>query len=361
MEECQNKPPVDYLNKKQMWQILALIVVVGTIWSFLNQQRNAGVEKVQRTFPVMGTIAQVTFYGGKELCGQAADTVRESFEKVSKACNIFDPDSELSRLNKTAYDKPFKCSDQLWQMLQAGRRAYKVSDGAFDITARPLMVLWGFYRKRGESLPSKAETAEALLRTGLDKVIFNDKEKSVKFTVKGMSFDLGGYAKGAAVDLAVDAVSKLGVNCGIINLGGNMRCLSNPPPGRKSFVIGVRDPFNKSAVCGKVQVLNKALATSGNYERYVTIKGKQYTHIMNVKTGRPVADIYSVTVIAPTALDTDIYSTSVFIKGVEYARSVIRHRPDISFLIIRPDADGKTKVYRVNGLENRVKWGELKF
>ena len=176
-----------------------------------------------------------------------------------------------------------------------------------------------------------------------------------------MSFDLGGFAKGAAVDLAAEAVEKLGVNCGIINLGGNMLCLPKPPLGRDSYVIGVRDPFDKSGVCGKVQVLNKALATSGNYERYVTINGKQYTHIMNVKTGMPVADMYSVTVIAPTALDTDIYSTSVFIKGVEFARSVVKLRPDISFLIIRPEADGKTKVYRVNGLENRVKWGEIKF
>lgn len=361
MEECHNKPPVDFLSKKQMWQILAMIVVVGTMWSFFNQMRNHKADKVQRTFPVMGTIAQVTFYGDKKQCENAADAVQDTFNKVSKTCNIFDPESELSKLNQTAYEKPFKCSDRLWEMLQAGRRAYKVSDGAFDITARPLMVLWGFYRKRGESLPSPAETADALRRTGLDKVIFNDKEKSVKFTVKGMSFDLGGYAKGAAVDLAAAEVSKLEVNCGIINLGGNMRCLPKPPPERDAYVIGIRDPFDKSGVCGRVQVLDKALATSGNYERYVTINGKQYTHIMNVKTGQPVADMYSVTVIAPTALDTDIYSTSVFIKGVDYARSVVKLRPDISFLIIRPEADGKTKVYRVNGLENRVKWGELKF
>jgi thiamine biosynthesis lipoprotein len=222
------------------------------------------------------------------------------------------------------------------------------------------MLLWGFYRKRGETLPSAAETTEALSKTGLDKIVFNDLDKSVKFKVRGMSLDLGGMAKGAAVDLAAKAVVKLGVHCGIINLGGNMLCLSEPPPGRETFVIGVRDPMNKAEICSRVEVLDQALATSGNYERYVTIKGKQYTHIMNVRTGKPVSDMYSVTVIAPNALETDIFSTSVFIKGVDYARKIVKSHPELAFLIIQPGPEGKPVITKVNGQDNQVDWGDIK-
>jgi FAD:protein FMN transferase len=356
----ENEQPVQNMTKKQMWQILAMIIVLGSLWSFWSQRRaNNNIEKIDRTYPVMGTIAQVTFYGTREKCEQAADAVHDAFTEVSTVCNLYDPNSELSQLNKTAFDKAFKCSDLLWSMLQQGRRAHTLSDGAFDISARPLMLLWGFYRKRGETLPTEAETLEALAKTGLDKVIFNDQEKGVKFTVRGMSFDLGGMAKGAAVDRAADAVLKLGIRCGIINLGGNMRCLPEPPPKRSAYVIGVRDPFKKDGVCGRVEVLNKALATSGNYERYVTIKGKQYTHIMNVQTGKPVSDMFSVTVIAPTALATDIFSTAVFIKGTDFAREVVKEHPNISFLVIQPGPHDKPLITKINGKNNPVEWGEI--
>ena len=355
-----NQQPLQNMSKKQMWQILALIVVLGTVWSFWSQRRAVGDVKVDRTYPVMGTIAQVTFYGARDKCEKAADAVREAFDEVSTACNIYDGKSELSRLNQTAYDKPFKCGNLLWSLLQEGRRAYSVSDGAFDITARPLMLLWGFYRKRGETLPSDAETAAALEKVGLDKVIFKAEDQSVKFTVRGMSFDLGGMAKGTAVDRAYDVVLKLGIKRGVINLGGNMRCLPEPPPRRKSYIIGVRNPFKKDDICGRVEVLGKALATSGNYERYVTIKGKQYTHIMNVRTGKPVTNMYSVTVIAPTALDTDIFSTAVFIKGTDFARRTAKELPDISFLVIQPGPGGKPLVTKINGIKNPVEWGDVK-
>ncbi len=365
-ENHNNQPPLKNMTKKQMWQILLMILVIGTVWSYLAQKQRPAAEpkpdivKTERTYPIMGTIAQVTFYTKTESQGEmAADAVLNTFTGVSNACNIYNPQSELSRLNKTAFDKPFKCSDMLWHLLQAGRKAYNLSGGDFDISARPLMLLWGFYRKRGETLPSAAETTEALGKTGLDKVVFNDLDKSVKFKVSGMSLDLGGMAKGAAVDLAAKAVVKLGVHCGIINLGGNMLCLSVPPPGRETFVIGVRNPLNKAEICDRVEVLDQALATSGNYERYVTIKGKQYTHIMNVRTGKPVSDMYSVTVIAPTALETDIFSTSVFIKGVAYARDIVKSHPELAFLIIQPGPQGKPVITEVNGQDNQVEWGDV--
>lgn len=222
-------------------------------------------------------------------------------------------------------------------LLLESRKAYAFSDGAFDITSKPLMDLWGFYQKRGGSLPTELEIAEAQSRVGLNKVIFNDDDRSVKFTVPGMSFDLGGIAKGYAVDRAFEAVSKFGIRRGVINLGGNLRLFPEPPPGRNAYRVGVRNPENKSELLEEtLELCNVSLSTSGDYERFVTIGGVQYGHIMNPVTGRPTQGTHSVTVIAPSALLADWLSTAIFLQG-----EALAHRAESSFggvavLIARP-------------------------
>ena len=323
-----------------LWQFLIppLIVMLSFFVLYYTWQPKpepaAALEKATRTYPIMGTMAEVTLYGSPELTEKAADTVYDVFKEVETTCNIFNPNSELSRLNREAGEHPFKCGPLLWDALQGGRKAWKLSDGAFDITARPLMVLWGFYSKQ-KQLPSREEINKALAVVGLDKVEFDDQSHTVKFKVKGMSFDLGGIAKGFAVDRAVRAVKKLGVKCGIINLAGNMYCFPEPPPGRESYRIGIRNPLNKAEACGVINVKNISIATSGNYERYVVIDGKRYTHIMNVKTGLPVAHMLSVTVVTPSAETADAMSTSIFINGEDFARKIRAQIPGTSVLIIR--------------------------
>jgi thiamine biosynthesis lipoprotein len=343
------------VSKRQYWGTIMAILVVGVMWAVVRQQGGSTkddeasvkqqlLNRVQRTYPVMGTFAKTVFYGKTELSEKASDTVRDIFFKVQDACNIFNPASELSRLNASAFNKPFKCSPLLWEVLLLSRKAYKVSGGSFDVTARPLMVLWGFYRKRGDSLPSEVEIQKAMRSVGMDKVMFNDKERSVKFTVSGMSFDLGGIAKGFAVDMAAEEVLKQGVKQGVIDLGGNMFCLPEPPPGKQVYTIGIRNPMEKEQVCGLVKMKNSAVATSGNYERYVEIKGKHYTHIMNPRTGRPVEDMLSVTVVTPDAGDADFLSTSAFINGVKFAENISSKMPATSFFIIRRSAKDKSRI-----------------
>ncbi len=323
-----------------MWKFLIppAIMTAALIVVYMNGPKpvesKTEAKKATRNYPIMGTMASVTLYGPYELTEKAADTVYDVFKEVETTCNIFNPQSELARLNKEAFEHPFKCSPLLWDALQGGRKAWKMSNGAFDITARPLMVLWGFYRKQ-KKLPSAEEINKALSVVGLDKVEFNDKNRTVKFKVKGMSFDLGGIAKGFAVDRAVNAVKKLGVKRGIINLAGNMYCFPEPPPGRDFYLIGIRNPVCKAEECGIIEIKDISIATSGNYERYVVIDGKRYTHIMNVKTGQPVTGMLSVSVVTPLAETADALSTSIFINGEEFARKICSELPRTSALIIR--------------------------
>ena len=318
---------------------LALLLLAGMMLLVLQllQRVSERTARFDRMFPVMGTVAELTFFTSPENAQNAADAVIAVFDEVTDLCNIYDPESELSRLNATAADKPFVCSPELWSLLLESRKAYAFSDGAFDITSKPLMDLWGFYRKRGDSLPTELEIAEAQSRVGLNKVIFNDDDRSVKFTVRGMSFDLGGIAKGYAVDRAFEAVSKFGIRRGVINLGGNLRLFPEPPPGKSAYRVGVRNPENKSELLDEtLELCNVSLSTSGDYERFVTIGGVQYGHIMNPVTGRPTQGRHSVTVIAPSAQLADWLSTAIFLQGEALARRAESSFGGVAVLIARP-------------------------
>ena len=216
-------------------------------------------------YPVMGTMAEVKLYGNPESAKSAADAIREEFSAVESACNRFDSESEISKLNERAGTEPFKCSDLLWEVLIESKRFYELTDGSFDITVTPLMELWGFYRKRN-SLPSAKEISDAKKNVGLNKVIFDTANHTIKFSEPGVKIDLGGIAKGYAIDRAASAAIGKGINCGTINLGGNVRCLNNPPPGRTKYTVGIKDPLNKDNINGSIQVVDCSIATSGNYE-----------------------------------------------------------------------------------------------
>lgn len=320
-------------------------VWVAILWIVIFCALIAGIhyfEKPEETlcqsatvFPIMSTQASLNFTDASEdEIENAFRLARAEMEKVVSICNYFDPNSELSRLNSSAAEKPFVCSPALWEILLETRKFHRLSNGAFDPTIRPLMKVWGFHRNR-RTLPSKAEIAEAKKISGFDKVLFLDADRSVYFKTPGVSIDLGGIAKGWAVDKAADAVLKnTSVRIGIIDLGGNMRCLPEPPPGKERYTIAVRDPKKPDSICAMVGVLNECVATSGSYERYVTINGRQYTHIIDPKTGRPVEGVLSATVITSRGVDSDALSTSLFVNGKTFAEKM---GPEVRSLFISAD------------------------
>jgi thiamine biosynthesis lipoprotein len=306
------------------------------------KETSKSLAAVSVEYPIMGTMAEIILYGNPESAKSAADAIQNEFSAVENTCSRFDSGSELSKLNESAALKPFKCSDLLWDVLVESKRFYELTGGSFDITATPLMELWGFYRKRN-SLPSPEEISEAKNHVGLNKVIFDTVNHTLKFSEPGIKLDLGGIAKGYAIDLAAAAAIRKGINCGTINLGGNIRCMQNPPPGKTKYTIGVRDPFNKSDINGTLQVIDTSIATSGNYEKYVTIDGVKYTHIMDPETARPVQGMIAVTVVTPKGVDSDALSTSIFIKGEAFARKACSEIKGTSVLIIKDNPSNPQK------------------
>jgi thiamine biosynthesis lipoprotein len=323
-------------------------IILGVIIIAERKKADSGQESpselpLVRTFTVMGTIAELKLYGDPETANLAADKISEKFSEVERVCSIFNPESEISALNRTAYDKPFQCGDLLWGVIDQSRKIHEMTDGAFDITATPLMELWGFYRKR-QTLPSEDEIQTASKKVGLDKVIFDDSTKSVKFTVPDMRLDLGGIAKGYAVDLAADEARRLGIRSGTINLGGNIFCLENPPPVKELYSVGVKNPLDKDRICGTVKIRGRGVATSGNYEKYVVIGNTRFTHIMNPKTAKPVENVLSVTVVSPSALLCDGLSTGIFVNGAKLAKKLHSENSLIDVMIIRENPEDKSIV-----------------
>ena len=285
-------------------------------------------------FEVFGTYGRLTLWADAETARQAGADMREEMRHLHNMLNLFNKNSELARLNRNAYHRPVKCSPELWAIMRTARQAYRLSDGAFDISVGALMDVWGFHQSRN-SYPEPRDIKKALEACGLDKVRFNDQARTVKFTHPDTYLDFGGLAKGYALDRAVEIAAKHGIKAGLIDLGGNVFCLSQPPPGRETYKIGVRNPFQPDSVMQTVPVLGRAVATSGNYENYYFKNGKLVHHILDPRTGYPVERTASVTVISPRGWLSDLYSTAVFIKGEKLAAKVCREESSTSVLLIR--------------------------
>ena len=286
----------------------------------------------------MGTRAAVSFRLNnwshpRKTAESGFKIVLESFAEVENAANLHDMESELSRLNATAHLKPFQCSPLLWDILQESRRAWELSGGTFDITIKPLMDLWGFYRKT-QTVPPEDEVSRCLEICGLEKVQFCDTDRSVYFTVPGMAIDLGGIAKGYALDLAKQRLSteRPDLKNAVIDLGGNLQLLGN-----KSLPVRIKSPINPKADA-LIITLNPplAVASSGDYERFVVLSGKKYGHIIDPETGYPANKDYAVTVWCNRAVDSDWLSTTMFLRGDDekLKQKLLRDIPELQMKFV---------------------------
>jgi len=290
------------------------------------------------TFPIMGTVASFTLYTDSEsLAEEAAQKALAEFQKIVSIANLYDKNSELSRLNAAAYEEDFICSPEMWELLMRSQQAYTDSNGFFDITVKPLMDLWGFYRKRGQMPPSQPEIDEALTKVGFSKLILNPRKRSVRFSVPQMALDLGGSAKGYAADRACDAITATGITSGVIDLGGNLKLLPSPPPGKNFYTVGIRKPGTEGEIIADMLMElppGRAVATSGDYERFVVLNGKTYGHIINPQSGYPEAN-HAVTVVTSTAFDADVFSTSAYLGKEKTAGSLKKKYPGTTFVFAK--------------------------
>ncbi len=264
-----------------------------------------------------------------------AAQVQGIFDRLEQELSTYRPESVISRLAENAGVGAVTLPQDSLRLLKLALQFDELSEGASDVTVTPLVRLWGFGGgPRPAGIPPEEAIRERLGLVDSRRVVLKD--QTAFLPVKGMAVDLGSIAKGYAVDRAYEACRSAGVRDFLIDLSGNIR-VSGRPEWRKDWQIGVRDPFDRSAIIGQITLRSgAALATSGNYERYVEIMGQRYSHIINPKTGLPVTGTAGVTVLAEDATTADGLSTSLFVVGLNGCAKLLEKAPPAEVLIV-PD------------------------
>ena len=240
----------------------------------------------------------------------AATAVMNEIARVEARYSRYRADSELSRINTigrtggTAY-----VDSETAGLLNYAYACFRKSDGLFDITSGLLRKAWDFSSAR---LPDQKAIAALLPRIGLDKIAWDDPR--LTFNIAGMELDFGGIGKEYAVDRGVDVCRAIGIQHGLVDFGGDIRVIG-PRPDGTPWRIGVRHPRNSSTPTAEVDLFSGALATSGDYERFIEADGQRYCHILNPHTGWPVRGLSSVSVIADECLVAGSLSTTAMLKG----------------------------------------------
>ena len=293
-------------------------------------------ELPSRSFRSMGTLATVTLGAAyADRIEPVTAQVRGIFDRLERELSTYRPDSAICLLSEKAGVAPRAISDDTYRVLSLGQHFGDLSGGAFDITVAPLVRLWGFGKTSAPpDFPSAETIREQLKLVDYRRLVLKD--GTAFLPRKGMAVDLGGIAKGYAVDRAFDYCRSAGIKDFLIDLSGNMRVSGRPQWG-EDWQIGVRDPFDRSRLIGKVTLPSgMALATSGSYERYVEIGGQRYSHIIDPRTGYPVTGTAGVTILCGDATTADGLSTSFFVVGLKGTARLLQKTPGAEVLIL-PD------------------------
>ena len=275
--------------------------------------------KVKKSIYEKTRLSMGTFVTVKVVAGSAAraeeiiDAAFREVKKIERLMSHYRDDSEVSRLNQAAHRQALVVSPETFEVLLRSGEISRDSGGAFDITVGPLIELWQ-KAARENRLPLPERIAEARARVDYRKVILNKETKAVSFARPGISLDLGGIAKGYAVDKAIEAIRKCGATGALVEAGGDIYALGWRPDG-KPWRIKIQDPGGGDSDPGVVQVKDKAVVTSGNYRRFVEIEGKRFSHIIDPRSGLPAEGIASVTVIAREATLADALATALSVLG----------------------------------------------
>jgi thiamine biosynthesis lipoprotein len=301
----------------------------------------------------MGTYAQAIVVTDDSAASLPdARAAHAALARVDSLMSNWTTTSEVARLNRLAAGETTLVQPEVARVLEAALRIWRESDGAYDVTVEPLVRLWGFLGGP-KRVPAQAEIAAALRQVGGDRIRFDARSRALRFAAPGVRVDLGGIAKGYAVDVASESLAARGVAHALVDLSGNMKALGHPP-GASHWRIGVRDPRDRLPYLGTLQLMSgEAISTSGKYEQFVAANGRTYGHILDPRTGWPVEGLLSVTIVATTALEVDGWDTPLFVMGLERARQIASARGDFAAILVAPGVGGPDTVWVERALEPR--------
>ncbi|WP_238883925.1 FAD:protein FMN transferase [Clostridium sp. YIM B02551] len=340
------------MTKGRVFKGLILGAVTLSLIGSLVSCGKKTTEPISKSEILLDTPCKVTIYDNvsSDVLDKAFDKLRE----VDKKMNAANEDSEISAVNNQAGKGYVKVSDNTFYVIKEGIKYGDLTNEKFDISVGPLVKLWHVNQRKEndtEPLPTQEQINQAKSLVNYKNVLLKEDTKEVMLKEPGMSLDLGGIAKGYAGDAVAEVLKSNGVSHAIIDLGGNILTVGSKTDG-SDWKIGVQNPNNERGdYLGTIEVTDKAVVTSGIYERYFIKDGKKYHHILDTSTGYPVDnELASVSIITDKSIDGDALAKA-FCFGVDNGLKFIESQKGIEAIFVTKD----NKVYVTSGLKNNFK------
>jgi len=291
---------------------------------------------LSREEAIMGTAVSVELWSADRACGEAAiAAVMADMHRIDHAMSPHKPESELSRINRNAATRAVPLTDEMYALVVRAIEFSELSDGAFDITYASVGHLYDY---RSGVKPSEEALAEARAAIGYRHLQLDLATRSLRFARPGVRIDLGGFAKGHAVDRGAAILRQHGIKNAIVTAGGDSHVLGDRRG--RPWTIAIADPRRPGEVVAVLPLEDTALSTSGDYERFfIDADGRRCHHLIDPKTGRSPSSVRSVTILADDGLTTEAFSKTVFVSGLEKGLRLVESQEGVDAVVV--DATGE--------------------
>lgn len=312
------------LKAKQVFIILLICISFDVDCKWINH-----------SFEVMGTQSNIEFEVPKmKMASNTLQRVIDEMHRIDALMSPFKPTSELSKINRLASTHPVHISKELYDLLVKSTEFSKLTEGAFDISFSSVGYLYD-YRKSVK--PTEKQIEELKKNINYQSIKLNEDNQTVEFLQPLVKIDLGGIAKGYAVDQCIQILKDSGIVNAYVSAGGDSRIIGKKDD--RLWYIGIKHPRDKRKLLVNLPLEEVSISTSGDYERFFVKNGVRYHHIIDPKTGDSARELQSVTILAPSSTTADALSTSVFVLGLDKGLKLINGLSDISAILV--DSQGR--------------------
>lgn len=321
-----------------MKKVLVFAVLLSSIYSSGQIIHKRKLYMMTSPFE-MTVVAKDTIQGNEYIDAAIAEVSR-----IENLVSDWKPETQISKVNQNAGIQPIKVDDEVFELVKRSIKMSKITDGAFDISYASMDKIWKFDGSM-KSMPTPEAIEKSVEKVGYQKIILDEKAKTIFLRDKGMKLGLGGIAQGFIADKIKTLLTSKGCASGIANVSGDIAAWGKQPDG-SPWTVGIVNPMNKTKVFATFPLVDSSVETSGTYERYVVFNGIRYSHIINPKTGYPAQGIVSVTTFAKQTEVADALAKGVFLFGVDAGLNFINQLKGIECIIV----DAKGKIYTSKGI-----------
>ncbi len=300
---------------------------------------------VNKTLTLMGSRFDITVVALNEELGYISiDEAMAEIMRIEKMISSWDKTSETSKINRNAGIKPVKVSQELYKLIERSKQISEITDGAFDISYAPINRVWKFDGSM-KAIPSVGEIKKSISKVDYQKIILDEKNRTIFLKEKGMQISFGAIGKGFAADKAKKLLISKQVKAGMINASGDITTWGAKVNGDK-WLIGIANPLGTGKIFSWVPVIESSVATTDSSEKYVAFKEKKYGHVIDPRTGYPASGVYSVSIFAKSAELCDALATAIFVMGKEAGISLVNQLGGTEVVLI----DDENNIHKSEGI-----------